>query len=161
MSICLHRKMRKRKTAIFVAAMLVVVSMPIAAFFGAMRYIEHGRVQDADRAFKPLVPLGVHVLENPVAFERYCDYVATFPPESNLSDINATELVCLSKLPARNKLYLIIRTRNVTDASLPCLEMIRKLDSIDVTQTSISDEGIAELKKSYPEASIAERKPGH
>jgi hypothetical protein len=152
--------MRKWKTAILAAALLVAVLMPIAGFLGAIWYIEHQRVQDADPAFKPLVPLGVHVLENPITFHRYCDYVVTFPPESDLSDTNATELACLSKLPPQNRLYLIVQTRNVTDASLPYLEMIGRLDSIDVSQTSISDEGITELKESYPNAHIVERKPG-
>jgi hypothetical protein len=151
--------MRKRKTAVLAAILLIVILVPIAGFFGAIWYVERQRVQDADPALKPLAPLGVYVLENPIAFNRYCCYIATFPPEANLSDTNVTELACLNKLPHRNRLDLSIQTRNVTDASLPYLKMINKLDSIDVTQTSISDKGIAELKIAFPKSYILERKP--
>jgi len=91
--------MRARKIVAVFIALLAVASVAIAAFFGAMVLIERQRVQDADPAFKPLVPLGVEVLCNPLPFRRHCWYVVTFPQQSKLSDANTADLVCLSRCP--------------------------------------------------------------
>jgi len=46
----------------------------------------------------------------------------------------------------------------VTDASLSHIKAIHKLDSLDVTGTSISDAGIEELRAAFPNAHVAGRR---
>jgi hypothetical protein len=64
----------------------------------------------------------------------------------------------MSVLPENNLLSVIIRTREVTDASLPHLKELHRLDSLDVTETSISDAGIVELSKAFSKAVVPQRK---
>ena len=150
--------MRPRKIAAIIIALLMVISVLLAGFLGVIFLIERQRVQDADPAFKPLVPLGAEVLCNPLPFRRHCWYVVTFPKQSKLSDANTADLVCLNRLPEKNWLVLRIRTRNVTDASLPHVKAIHKIDSLDVTGTSISDAGIEELRATFPNAHVVSRR---
>jgi hypothetical protein len=149
--------MYKRTIVISFVLAVGVVAIPIAGFFGWMRHIERQRIRDSDAAFLPLVPLGVTVWSNPVAFDRYCVYVAEFSPGCNLRDANVAELVCLNELPDRNGLDLLIETPALTDSSVPYLKAIRKVDILDVTKSSISDAGILELRKAFPRAVVVER----
>jgi hypothetical protein len=60
-------------------------------------------------------------------------------------------------LPKENTLDVIIASRAVTDASLPHLMSIDTFDLLDVTNTSISDTGINELRRCFPDALIPTR----
>lgn len=154
-----RQDMRKHTIAIVSALCIGTLVAAIGGFFGAMWYIERLRDKDAAPAFRPLVPLGVSVLSNPVAFHRYCIYYAEFPSGASLCDTNICKLVSLNELPEQNELNLVIRTPRVTDASLPHLKAIRKIDFLDVTESSISDAGIEELRKAFPNSTVVERRP--
>jgi hypothetical protein len=146
-----------KPTLVAFAILLGLVAIGGIAPFVIGRYVEHRRSCDADPAFLPLLPLGVSVLSNPCGFNRYCNYVVEFSPKSTLSDANAHKLRCLVQLPDEYRLDMFIRTMAVTDSSLPYLKAIRNLDGLDVTETSISDQGIDELRLALPRAEIARR----
>jgi hypothetical protein len=149
--------MRKRSIAIAFALLIVVTTAPIAAFFGLMWYIERQRVEDADPAFRPLLPLEPVILSQPIAFHRHCRYIIIFPSDGKLSDTRVAELACLNELPAGNWLDLVIETREVTDRSIAHLKSIHTLTNLDVTKTSISNEGIAELRSALPDDTVIQR----
>ena len=149
-----------RRIVIVLLVLFVLISVPIGGFFGTILFIEHLRVQDADPAFKPLVPLGATVLCNPVAFYRHCHYIVIFPDGCGLSDASIDGLASLDKLPHGNYLDLFIQTRQVTDASVPRLKAICRIDGLNVVDTSISDRGIEQLKASLPNANVVQRHAG-
>jgi hypothetical protein len=151
--------MRKRTITVYLAILLVLVMVSVGGFFGVLRYIEWQRVRDADPTFRPLEPLGVNVLCNPIAGHRYCTYIAEFTPESKLCDQNVSELASLNTLPRKNWLVLVVSTPRVTDSSLSRLREIRTIDVLDVRKSSISDDGVAELRAAFPKAKILERMP--
>lgn len=151
--------MRTRTSTIVVVTLLVAVVASAGTFFGCMYFKERQRIEDADRAFLPIVHLGCYTLSHPVAFCRYDDYCLEFPPDCELSDANADELRSLNRLPPRNGLFVRIHARGLTDESLPYLKAIRTFDSLDVTNTSISDEGIEELRRTLPDVDIPSRQP--
>jgi len=149
--------MSKHAAIIVSCACGLVIVGAVTVYFAAMQYVERLRDHDEDRAFRPIMSLGVTVYSNPVAFHRFCIYCLEFPPWCKLSDANTSELTSLNTLPEEYELDLVIRTPQVTDCSLPQLEAIRHLDLLDVTESGISDEGIARLKKSHPRATVCER----
>lgn len=153
--------MKAKYAGMVVAICLGVVVAPFAGLFGVVWYVERQRVRDAAPAFLPLAPLGVSILSNPIPFHRYCIYYVEFPAACGLCDTNTSDLVSLNELPRQNELDLVIRTPRVTDKSLPCLEAVRKIDLLDVTESAISDEGVARLRKAFPNASVVERKSKH
>jgi hypothetical protein len=126
-----------------VAAALAV---PAAIFFGSVAVIERQRVADAEPAFAPIEHLRPHIFSQPVAFYRSCRYVVDFPPDSDLSDENVAILTSLNRLPSANILDVTIRTRAITDASIPVLETLETADLLDVTESGISDTGIESLR---------------
>lgn len=132
--------------------------MMVAAFFGLVDHVERQRVADAARAFTPLEGRGVVILSQPIALERYCRYVIEFSEPSGLADDNIARLTSLNSLPSRNTLDVVIRTPRVTDQGLPVLLSIETFDLLDVTETSISDGGIIQLRKRFPKCIIPERK---
>lgn len=142
--------------AIGVVVLLLVVG-PVV-FYGALAFIERQRTADAEAAFAPIEHLGMRVLSQPVAFHRYCECFVEFPESSRLSDDNVSKLSCLNALPREYGLALCIATPNLSDRSLPVLKSIETLDVLDVTQTSISDRGIEELRRALPHCTVVERK---
>ena len=155
--------MRKRSIAIIAVVLLVLTAAPIAAFFGSMWYIERQRVQDAEAAFDPLLPLEPIILSQPIPFRRCCHYIVEFPSNSKLSDGRMTELSCLNNLPAGkwpdgNDLDLVIKSPDVTDRSIVHLMSIHTLATLDVTGSSITDAGIAELRSALPCVTVIQRK---
>ncbi len=147
-----------KRILLFSAITLGLIAAAIAAFFATGEYVAHLRFRDADPAFSPLLPLRVGILSNPCGLNRYCNFIVEFPPDTKLSDENTAELVCLGKLPDQYRLDLFIRTQAVTDSSLPQLKTIRRLDGLDVTESGISDAGIAELHRAFPTAYVMQRK---
>jgi hypothetical protein len=146
-----------RRLLLFSLITLGLIAAAIAAFLATGEYVAHLRFQDADPALSPLLPLRVEILSNPCGFNRYCNFIVEFPPDTKLSDENTAELVCLGKLPDQYRLDLFIRTQAVTDLSLPQLKKIRRLDGLDVTESAISNAGIAELRGAFPKASVIDR----
>lgn len=149
--------MSRRTIAICTLVTLVLVSGMIGAYFFLMHYIEEQRIREAAAAFQPVEKLDCLILSNPVAFERCCCYILEFPPTSKLADSNIATLRSLNRLPSTNRLEVIIRTRKVTDNSLPVLKSITVFDALDVRETLISDEGIEELQRAFPDAYVLKR----
>ncbi len=150
--------MRKRSIAIVVVAVAVATAAPIAAFFGSMWYIDRQRVQDAEAAFGPLLSLEPLILSQPIAFRRCCHYIVEFPANCKLSDARVAELRCLNNLPAGNSLDLVIKSPRVTDRSIVHLKSLQTLTVLDVTGSSITDAGIAELQSALPNVTVIQRK---
>lgn len=123
-----------------------------------MQFKEQQRIGDATPAFQPIEHLGCEILSQPLAFQRFCSYVVEFPSECELSDANVHELRSLNRLPAQNDLYVGIRTKKLTDASLSHLLDISTCDTLDVTETSISDEGIEQLRQRFGDSVIRTRR---
>lgn len=148
--------MRKRTVFLVVLLILVVVT-PILAmvWFGVL--IDRQRGSDAASAFAPIESLGGVVWTQAIPFERYSHYVVEFPPDARLSDENVSRLASLNMLPEKNTLDVLLKTPKVTDKSVPQLKELRTADGLDVTQTSISDRGIAELRQALPHATVKER----
>jgi hypothetical protein len=155
--------MRKRSKVIVVVVVAAATAAPIAAFFGAMWYIDRQRVQDAEAAFGPLLSLEPLILSQPIAFHRFCHYIVEFPANGKLSDERVPELRCLNNLPAGewptgNSLDLVIKSPGVTDRSIVHLKSIQTLTALDITGSSISDAGIAELRSALPNVTVIQRK---
>jgi hypothetical protein len=148
--------MRKR-TTLFVVLLVLVVLTPILTmvWFGAL--IDRQRARDASAAFAPVEALGGAVRLHAVPFEKYGHYVVEFPRNAKLSDENISQLVSLNTLPAKNTLDIVIQTTNVTDRAIPRLKAIETIDGLDVTQSSISDRGIEELRQALPETIVKQR----
>lgn len=151
--------MRTRTLAIVVNTSVVAIVASVGTFYGCMHLKERQRINDADPAFLPILHLRCQILDQPVAFCRFCNYSVLFPPDCELSDANVGELQSLNELPPRNTLDVFIQTRGLTDESLPHLKAINTFDSLDVTDTSISDKGIEELRQTFPDVSIPSRQP--
>jgi hypothetical protein len=145
----------RRLTPVVLTSVALIVAST-GTYFGCMHLAERQRINDADPAFRPLLHLRCEILSQPVG-SRYCRYLLEFPPECELSDANVEELVSLNRLPKENTLDVIIASRAVTDASLPHLMSIDTFDLLDVTNTSISDTGINELRRCFPDALIPTR----
>ena len=105
----------------------------------------------------PLEQLEPVLLSQPFG-SRYCRYVLDFPPESRLTDENADLLKSLNFLPQKNTLDVTVRTERLTDSSVPILGSLRSIDLLDVTETAISDDGIARLQSLMPSALVPARR---
>jgi len=151
--------MRTRTLVIAALTLAVLIAVAVGAFYGCLRLRERQRINDADHAFRPILHLRCQILSQPIAFHRHCHYVVEFPPDSPLSDANIAELRSLNQLPSRNTLDVTIHTPELTDESLPHLKAIHTFDLLDVTDTSISDNGITELRRTFPDVIIATRGP--
>jgi serine/threonine protein kinase/Leucine-rich repeat (LRR) protein len=57
--------------------------------------------------------------------------------------------------------HLILRHTEVTDASLPTILKAQRLEEIDLTETNVSAQSFATLKKVYPHAKISWSEPNH
>lgn len=148
----------KRRTYLIATILVVLAITPIAAFFGAMQWTARQRVADAERAFLPIIHLRPVILSQPIAFYRHCRYVVDFPPESQLTDSNISQIQSLNLLPERNTLDVTIRTRNVTDASVGILSSMKSCDLISVDDTAITDDGIEMLKSALGDAVVTRRR---
>lgn len=146
--------MRKRSVVIVV---LVVVAATFVAFFGSMWYVECQRIRDADPAFRPLLSLDPLISSQPIAFQRQCRYVIEFGSNSKLSDARVGELACLNQLPVGNWLELVIETPKVTDRSVAHLKLTHTLMVLDVAKSSISNEGISDLRNALPAVTVVQR----
>ncbi|HEY2411722.1 MAG TPA: hypothetical protein VGI40_05745 [Pirellulaceae bacterium] len=135
---------------------VILVVLAFAAVFGTIAYNSHMRVRDATPAFEPLARLGCEFLSQPYG-GRHCYYIATFGPNCSLSDSNVAELLSLNKLPSRNELDVEIKTTAVTDASVVELKRITTMDALDVTQSSITDDGIEDLRMALPGCMVVTR----
>jgi len=151
-------KMRARSVVVLFVVLTLLILAPVGGFFGALWYIDRERVQDAGRAFDPILPLHPLILSQPIAFHRYCRYVVEFPSGCELCDARVAELTCLNSLPAESVLDVVIETPAVTDRSLACLKTINTFTTLDVTKTSISDEGIADLSSALPNVTVIRRR---
>jgi hypothetical protein len=148
----------RRRTIIFVVLVgVALVAMPIVSIYGLAFWNDHLRVRDAEPAFRPIESLGCHILSQPYG-SRYCRYLVTFPPETLLSDSNAATLSSLNKLPKGNTLDVEIPSDRVTDASIPHVAAIETVDTLDVTESGISNDGIEQLKKRMPATYVLERR---
>lgn len=136
-----------------------LVSVPPLLLGGAAVWIENRRVHDAKPALAPLIPLKCLIGSSPVPFVRNCTYKVYFEEDTELSDANIAELLSLNHLPAENNLTVHIRTKNVTDKSMPVLKSLTKLDALIVLDSGISDDGIRELREAFPGLDIPQRKP--
>ena len=67
-------------------------------------------------------------------------------------------LASLNPLSAEDHLDVVITSLGVTDRSLTTLLEINSFESLDVTETGISDEGITQLKRRFPTCYVLERK---
>ena len=149
--------MRTRTLAIVALTSVVAIVASVGTFYGCMHLKERQRIDDADTAFRPILHLRCRIYSQPIAFCRYCEYFVEFPPDCELSDANVGELRSLNQLPRRNTLGIAIHARGLTDKSLPQLKAIGTFDSLDVTDTSISDKGIEELRQTFPDLSVLSR----
>ncbi|NLY02747.1 MAG: hypothetical protein GXY83_42380 [Rhodopirellula sp.] len=142
-----------------VALAAALVATPVLAFMGLYGYACYQdalRIQDAAPAFDPLEQIKPILLSQPFG-SRYCRYVVDFPPESLLNDDNVDLLRSLNLLPEQNTLDVTIRTERITDASLSVLASLGSIDLLDVTETAITDEGIAQLQSVMPSAIVPTR----
>ena len=146
------------RTRTIASVATVLIAVPVCAFYGCMHLIERQRIHDADLAFRPILFLRCQILSQPIAFHRYCRYVVEFPPDCGLTDANIGKLQSLNRLPRENTLDITIRTPDVTNKSLPQLMSLNTFNSLDVTGTSISDDGIGKLRDAFPDAIIASRR---
>ena len=149
--------MRPRKSLRIALILFLLIVASVGVFYGYMHLREFQRVGDAELAFRPILPLGCRIHAQPVALHRYCHYVVEFPPDCLLTDITAKDLRSLNRLPQHNTLDVTIHTRKLTNESLPYLKAVRTFDLLDVTQTSISDDGIQELRQTFPDCVIPTR----
>ncbi len=136
--------------------LLALLILPYAGLMGYVGYQERLRIQDAIPAFEPIEKLQPEFFSQPFG-QRYCRYLIDFRAESLLSDANVDMLQSLNKLPEQNTLDISIRTARITDASLPVLASLRTLDSLDVTETALTDAGIEKLQSMLPTATIPSR----
>lgn len=149
--------MTRRSNSICFLLCLVLLAGSIGFVYFHIKRVERQRISDAEAAFLPVERLGCLILSNPVAFERYCNYIVEFPTSSRLTDSNADTLLSLNRLPSANRLEVIIRTPKVTDKSLSVLKSITVFDALDVRESSISDDGIQELRRAFPNVYVLKR----
>jgi hypothetical protein len=149
--------MNRRTIVLTVLGLASVAALAATAIFGAKLFVERQRFQDADPAFRPLAHLNARILCNPIAFHRYCYFLVDFGPDSALCDANAGDLASLNKLPAKYELRVTIRTHRISDQALPTLLEIDTFDLLDVTETTISNSGIEQLRARFPQAIILKR----
>ncbi|MHB1035038.1 MAG: hypothetical protein ACYC35_10185 [Pirellulales bacterium] len=149
--------LRMTSTLVLVASALVVVPvLALSGFYAYAWYQDSLRIADAAPAFEPLEPLKPVLLSQPFG-SRYCRYLLDFPPDSPLTDDNVAVLQSLNLLPQQNTLDVTVRTKRVTDASVRALASLRSVDLLDVTETAITDDGIARLQVQMPGVSVLKR----
>ena len=146
-----------RNPLIIAASLLLLWALGYGALRGYSALNEHLRIRDATPAFQPIEHLRCRILSQPVG-TRYCRYLVIFPAESALSDANMSELESLNLLPPKNTLDVVIETPAVSDESLAQLTSIHTFDLLDVTKSSISDEGIESLRRTMPHAQVNTRR---
>jgi hypothetical protein len=147
-----------KKWLIGLAVIVLLIAIAVGVFFWRMESIERQRIADATPAFKPLESLGCEFLSSPTPFNRYCNYIAIFPPDTLLSDANAKKLHSLKLLPQGNWLDLKISTPNITDAAIPALSELSNLNTLDVKKSAITDEGIEHLQQALTHTWVMKRK---
>jgi hypothetical protein len=151
------QRMTKRA---FVTLLVVLAGLVVAAAISPFVWCsiqERRRVADAQEVFPRIEPLGCQILSNPCG-GRYCSYIVEFPPETRLSDDNAAGLKTLNDLPVENDLSVIVNTSAITDNALPHLKALATLDTLDVTRTRITEEGIEALAQALPGCTVLRRK---
>ena len=149
------------KRTVLIAALLAIC-LPLAGWLGIYGYAwrqNQLRIADAQPAFGPILPLRAELLSNPCG-RRYCCYYLRFPPDTLLSDDNIAQLESLTKLPNENELSLTIEAPTITDASLQVLMSLRTVDYLDLTKSSVSDDGLMKLSATLPDTKVAHRESG-
>jgi hypothetical protein len=140
-------------------AALLAIFLPLGVWLAVYGYAwrqDRLRMADAKPAFEPVLPLRAELLSNPCG-TRYCSYYLRFPSNSLLTDDNVEQIQSLSKLPSENDLNLIVETSSITDASLGVLMSLRTIDYLDLTKTSVSNDGLEQLSAALPDAFIQRR----
>ena len=144
---------------VLVAALVAMPALTFLGLYGYGCYQDALRIQDAAPAFDPLEQLNPVLLSQPVFGSRYCRYVLDFPADSLLTDDNAGLLKSLNLLPQENTLDVTVRTERITDASVRIFASLRSVDLLDVTETAITEDGIAQLQGLMPSAMVSARPP--
>jgi hypothetical protein len=145
------------RVSIVIGILLLVLVVPIVGIFVGGNWVERQRIADADPAFRPLIPLHCEINDSPGPFGRYCLYVVQFTPKSKLTYGNVSTLESLNLLPPKNTLCVYMTTPEIDDSALTVLKSLRTVDSLDVTGTRISDDGIQQLKEALPECDVVTR----
>jgi len=134
----------------------VFVLLPVVGMYGCMALNVHLRIRDAEPAFQPIMSLGCQIYSQPTV-SRYCRYVVIFPEGTLLSDDNVQELAPLNRLPVENSLDIVVETENITDQAIDSIASIKTIDFLEVKDSSITDDGIQELKRKMPDTFVNSR----
>jgi hypothetical protein len=68
-----------------------------------------------------------------------------------IQGVNDTSFEYIGKIPALTQLT-VMNTPGITDASLIALRNLKSPDYISISNTSVTDAGILELREAFPDA---------
>ena len=144
--------MFKSRWGVVLGALLMIGGAALIGFLALLIPFAYGvakRNADSKAAFEPLTHL------QPLVFESgFGSYYITFDSQSSLSDENIRELLSLNRLSDEYHLTVWINTRAVTDSSVAVLAQLNTTDSIVLSDSGLTEEGIEQLAAMNPKLTI-------